>query len=613
MERRDFLKMAGVGALALSAFAAGSDVKLNKNGNNTSNPLAGFRIGSSQVTAAGTADYTCDGVNDDVQVQAALAALPLVGGRVEILSGNFVFGATIGRAVNNVTIEGLGNSTYIAWNAASPLISLGATSGWVIKNMRLDAGGINFGTATNYIFDNVWIGTVYYPANPRTSAKIVAASNSSIQDKSGADYVCDGTADDVEINAAIVAVNAIGGGKVSLQSGTFTVASRIIPKSNVHLALSAGTIITIPDSVGAGYSIIQYSIIAGDAFSLDNFTLEGGTINGNKAGQSVPVLAGQNPVPVSPADINLMDGVHIANAVGSGYTLTNCHIRNVNVINVVATPINFGKRNGSDPTTILNWNNSIENCRVSTQYMPASPTTWHDAIYIGAGGTNALYNWVRDAGDDGIAQEYGDGFIIAFNDISGSYNNGIAVNGTGQMIGNTVALSGAGGGSGYGIYVEKGGGGGGVAPQYGQVDNNIIYSNAWHGIFLEKANYYNVGRNQIYLNGGNGILVFDTCSHNNISENILYANSQASNTGSDNIQIQTSVSYCKISGNICREGALSNKPRYAIFIVNNTCSYNMVHGNDLYDGGATGDLADGGTSTKLRDNMGKTGSWLGDV
>jgi len=63
---------------------------------------------------------------------------------------------------------------------------------------------------------------VYTPPNKgRTATLIVAASNSSAKSKQGADYVCDGTDDHLEIQAAIDVVNADGGGTVSLTNGSF--------------------------------------------------------------------------------------------------------------------------------------------------------------------------------------------------------------------------------------------------------------------------------------------------------------------------------------------------------------------------------------------------------
>lgn len=64
-----------------------------------------------------------------------------------------------------------------------------------------------------------------YRAHP--AARYVAASTAPAREKSRADWVCDGTADDVQIQAAIDAVKAAGGGEVFLSQGTFNLAAQL--------------------------------------------------------------------------------------------------------------------------------------------------------------------------------------------------------------------------------------------------------------------------------------------------------------------------------------------------------------------------------------------------
>jgi hypothetical protein len=59
-------------------------------------------------------------------------------------------------------------------------------------------------------------------------ARFVAASNAPAADKQVADYVCDGTADNVEIQAAIDAAQAEGGGVVILSAGNFNLAATLV-------------------------------------------------------------------------------------------------------------------------------------------------------------------------------------------------------------------------------------------------------------------------------------------------------------------------------------------------------------------------------------------------
>lgn len=64
-----------------------------------------------------------------------------------------------------------------------------------------------------------------WPSSTRTATKIVCASDAI--DTTNCDYLCDGTADESEIDSALVAINAVGGGKVILSDGTFTVSGHI--------------------------------------------------------------------------------------------------------------------------------------------------------------------------------------------------------------------------------------------------------------------------------------------------------------------------------------------------------------------------------------------------
>lgn len=59
------------------------------------------------------------------------------------------------------------------------------------------------------------------------STLYVAANDAPAADKTRADYLCDGTADDVEIQAAITTLKGQGGGAVLLSPGTFNIATRI--------------------------------------------------------------------------------------------------------------------------------------------------------------------------------------------------------------------------------------------------------------------------------------------------------------------------------------------------------------------------------------------------
>ncbi len=110
-----------------------------------------------------------------------------------------------------------------------------------------------------------------------TPTFVVAASNAGPESLDRADYECSGANDEVEINLAIVAANAIGG-TVELTEGTFTTAASIVMKSNVTLS-GAGmgrTIITQPNGAN-----IDHIIDDGDAVCTD-VAVKDLTIDGNQ-------------------------------------------------------------------------------------------------------------------------------------------------------------------------------------------------------------------------------------------------------------------------------------------------------------------------------------------
>ena len=193
--------------------------------------------------AAAIIDYVCDGANDDVQFQQALDALPATGGKITVLAGDYTFGAVVTRPINNITIEGVGRATNLTRDAINPIFSAGVQSNWVFRDLRFDAGGINLATATNYILENVSIGTGYFAYRTddttgvtewptgRSTTLTVAGVGATAISQAQADYVCNGTNDEVEIQAAVNALPAQGG-KI-LMVGTFDLEATITAGSLV--------------------------------------------------------------------------------------------------------------------------------------------------------------------------------------------------------------------------------------------------------------------------------------------------------------------------------------------------------------------------------------------
>lgn len=117
---------------------------------------------------------------------------------------------------------------------------------------------------------------------PRIYTKIVSRSA-----KDKPDYICDGVNDDVQIQAAIDAVGAAGGGTVFLRAGTYVIGTQIdLDSTEVHLV-----------GEGMGATVLQAkaafstgtAIIAADQSFI---SIQHLTVDGNKANQTTEAHTG---------------------------------------------------------------------------------------------------------------------------------------------------------------------------------------------------------------------------------------------------------------------------------------------------------------------------------
>lgn len=91
---------------------------------------------------------------------------------------------------------------------------------------------------------------------------------------SAADYVCDGVADDVQINQAIVAVNATGGGTVVIRAGTYDISALVTPRIGVTIRGEGTGATKLVNSSNTDAVFKHINDVAG----LTHFTLEHLTI-----------------------------------------------------------------------------------------------------------------------------------------------------------------------------------------------------------------------------------------------------------------------------------------------------------------------------------------------
>lgn len=122
---------------------------------------ATFVVGPSSNSDSSTYDYVTDGTDDDVQIQAAIDALPSTGGSICLREGTYTLGsATVTIAKNGVEIFGVGQGTIITCKTSfnKVFFKLGHAStqyyNCIIKDIYFDGNKSASGANDLPIIDN---------------------------------------------------------------------------------------------------------------------------------------------------------------------------------------------------------------------------------------------------------------------------------------------------------------------------------------------------------------------------------------------------------------------------------------------------------------------------
>ncbi len=128
--------------------------------------------------------------------------------------------------------------------------------------------------------DSTFAGQLLADGAATKPAATYTVCSSTAQGKDNCDYTCDGTADDVQIQAAIDALDA-DGGEVALSEGTFTISSSIV------IAQDSGQFIVL-SGVGLATIITRANSMNADAIQITGSYIKNGEVKdmyllGNKA------------------------------------------------------------------------------------------------------------------------------------------------------------------------------------------------------------------------------------------------------------------------------------------------------------------------------------------
>ena len=116
------------------------------------------------------------------------------------------------------------NDTAANWTSANPILSKGEIG------LETDTNKLKFGDGIT-----AWNSLNYLDAEHKKTVRLVVGTSTSGWTEKDCDYLCDGTADQTEINAAITALPATGG-EIVILDGTYNITAKInVAKDNVSI------------------------------------------------------------------------------------------------------------------------------------------------------------------------------------------------------------------------------------------------------------------------------------------------------------------------------------------------------------------------------------------
>lgn len=222
----------------------------------------------------------------------------------------------------NNALNVLNTHNYVAWAISG--LSSGQVPYATGVNTLVGDSGFEYNATTNSLTiggDNVTRGATF----------VVASSTSSQQ----ADYVCSGVDDQVEINAAVAATTAIGGGTIILLDGTYNCSNYILPSQTTPTiieGLGSATVLSW-DSTTYTYLIGRHtggSVIPG--LTVRNLKI----IDTNAIPkQSFGIMTGWNAGDTTCSDIVVEGveteecGIWVANVLTGRCLVKNCYAHDI--------------------------------------------------------------------------------------------------------------------------------------------------------------------------------------------------------------------------------------------------------------------------------------------
>jgi len=403
----------------------------------------------------------------------------------------------------------------------------------------------------------------------RTATYVVAASDAPAHVKAQADYVCDGTADDVQIQAAIDALPA-DGGKVVLSEGNFLGGKVTLDNYVTIEGQGEGTIYKLADATND----FIFTASTKTGVKLLNFT-----VDGNKANQTT-YSAG---IYLSGCNRCLVD-LYVHDVYGSGVnfdnitinsevrgTIADCTHNNIIIATLSAENIvRITRSSGSSESGLSFYTSGIGYPTNNTVIGGVFESNTQDGIYSSSNGNennNIVGAICKGNTRYGINLKGNSQAIGCY--VLDNGNHGISVAGNGWAISNSRIE----GNNGYGISVL-------ADVTHVRIVGNLVEENEYEGMQLR------------------GI------SHSIISNNIVRNNAQATaDRAGIFLQVGTGESTDNVlMGNECYDDQATKTQAHGIQEAN-AADYNVIIGNDVRENKTAG-IVVVGSNTIVRNNLG---------
>jgi len=223
----------------------------------------------------------------------------------------------IGIARDTVAANGTGRVVqqgYVAdstwtWTIGSPIYLSAATAGALTQTRPVGIANIAREVGSAASATSIYFAPTHATGAseaPRTATYVVAASDAPAHVKRQADYVCDGTDDQVEIQAAIDALPALGG-EVRLSQGTFAISTTgafyvgatkyalKIEADNIALTGTPGTTIVAASGTDVGGTdpstdfFVMLWVSAGNHIEVSGIAFDANS-SAVTAGHTIPIM-----------------------------------------------------------------------------------------------------------------------------------------------------------------------------------------------------------------------------------------------------------------------------------------------------------------------------------